>query len=157
MDLTPEDVDEILRAVDGSPMDEVVLETGRFRMTLRRTGGGWARSDEALAEPVVERLPDSEAEPEPAAPRVEAAANGNLHEVVAPLPGTFYRASEPGAPPMVEVGDHVDASTAIGLLETMKLFNAIDAGVNGTIAEICVGNGEATEKGAILARVAIDE
>jgi len=56
---------------------------------------------------------------------------------------------------MVEVGDRVDSTTVIGLLETMKLFNSIDAGVNGTIAEICVGNGEAAEQGAVLARVAV--
>jgi acetyl-CoA carboxylase biotin carboxyl carrier protein len=157
MDLTPEDVDEILAAIDGTDVDELVLETGRFRMTLRRVRGGWTRSDEALAEPVVERLPEAEADaPAPPSPEEQRTENNDLHEVLAPLPGTFYRASEPGAPPMVEVGDRVDAHTVIGLLETMKLFNSIDAGVNGTVAEICVGNGEAAHQGAVLARVAVD-
>ena len=62
-------------------------------------------------------------------------------------------AGEPGSPPFVEVGDAVEEDTVVGLLETMKLFNSVHAGVRGTVTEICVANAEAAEQGAVLARV----
>jgi acetyl-CoA carboxylase biotin carboxyl carrier protein len=154
MDLTPDDVAEILQAIDGSDVDALELETARFKLTLRRTGGGWTQATEVLTEPDVVDLPGTEAAAAaPTAGPAAGVARDGLHDVVAPLPGTFYRASEPGAPPLVEVGDQVGEDTVIGLLETMKLFNSIGAGVSGTVAEICVANGESAEQGAVLARI----
>jgi acetyl-CoA carboxylase biotin carboxyl carrier protein len=152
MDLTPEDVAEILRAIDGAEVDELRLETSRFRLELRRTGAGWVQESEVLGEPDVIHLPDSATSARPGPSPAPEPVDG-LHDVLAPLPGTFYRATEPGAPPLVEVGDEVDEDTVVGLLETMKLFNSVHAGVRGTVAEICVGNAETAEQGAVLVRV----
>jgi acetyl-CoA carboxylase biotin carboxyl carrier protein len=150
MDLTPEDVAEILLAIDGAEVEELRLETLRFRLELRRTGSGWVQESEALGEPEVVELPAVEDRPAAAAERSRV---DGLHDVLAPLPGTFYRATEPGAPPLVEVGDEVDEDTVVGLLETMKLYNSVHAGVRGKVAEICVGNAETAEQGAVLVRV----
>jgi acetyl-CoA carboxylase biotin carboxyl carrier protein len=149
MDLTPDDVADILRVIDSAQVDELRLETARFKLTLRREGAGWVQEAEALGEPDVVELATAET------PRAAAAApsTDGLHDVLAPLPGTFYRASEPGAPPLVEVGDTVEEDTVVGLLETMKLFNSVHAGVRGTLTEICVANAEAAEQGAVIARV----
>ena len=149
MDLTPDDVADILRVIDSAQVNELRLETSRFKLTLRREGDGWVQEAEALGEPELIELAAA-----PEAPRVSAApSTDGLHDVLAPLPGTFYRAGEPGAPPFVEVGDAVEEDTVVGLLETMKLFNSVHAGVRGTIAELCVGNAEAAEQGAVLARI----
>ncbi len=59
--------------------------------------------------------------------------------------GTFYRAPKPGAPPYVSVGDKVDADTEICLLEVMKLFTAVRAGVAGIVREILVRDSEVVE------------
>jgi acetyl-CoA carboxylase biotin carboxyl carrier protein len=150
MDLTPDDVADILRVIDSAQVNELRLETARFKLTLRRTDDGWVQESEALGEPDVVELPDIAAPPPAAA---AAPSTDGLHDVLAPLPGTFYRAGEPGAAPFVEVGDAVEEDTVVGLLETMKLFNSVHAGVRGTVAEICVGNAEAAEQGAVLARV----
>jgi acetyl-CoA carboxylase biotin carboxyl carrier protein len=150
MDLTPDDVADILRVIDSAQVNELRLETGRFRLTLRRTGDGWVQEDEALAEPEVVELTDLAQAPKPT---VAAPSTDGLHDVLAPLPGTFYRAGEPGSPPFVEVGEAVEEDTVVGLLETMKLFNAVHAGVRGTVTEICVANAEAADQGAVLARV----
>jgi acetyl-CoA carboxylase biotin carboxyl carrier protein len=149
MDLTPDDVADILRVIDSTQVNELRLETARFKLTLRRDGDGWVQEAEALGEPDVIVLATEDA------PRATAAApsTDGLHDVLAPLPGTFYRAGEPGAPPFVEVGDSVEEDTVVGLLETMKLFNSVHAGLRGTIAELCVANAEAAEQGAVLARV----
>ena len=50
MDLTNEDVADILALLDSLPYDEFDLQTTRFRLTLRRTPDGWTQSAQVLAE-----------------------------------------------------------------------------------------------------------
>src|SRR5580765_5195902 len=49
----------------------------------------------------------------------------------APVLGTFYRAPSPGAAPFVEIGSRVEPATVVGIIETMKLMNAVHAGAAG--------------------------
>lgn len=84
------------------------------------------------------------AQPEAAA---DDEAPGGLQAVKAPMVGTFYRAPSPGAPPFVEVGDQVEATDDVCLIEVMKLFNSIPAGVAGTVREIVAENGATVEYG----------
>ena len=63
-----------------------------------------------------------------------------LVAVSAPMTGTFYRAPSPDAPPFVEAGDTVEATQTVCIVEVMKLFNSIAAGVAGTVVEVCVEN-----------------
>ena len=166
MELTNEDVADILALLDSLPYDELDLQTPRFRLTLRRAPGGWTQSTQVLSAP--DRLA---AEDRPAADEAEVAeeADGNggdgdedgeeeegLVAVQAPLPGTFYRAPRPGAAPFVEVGSRVDPDTVVGIVETMKLMNSVTAGVDGTVAEICLGNAEFAANGATLLRIRAD-
>jgi biotin carboxyl carrier protein len=53
MDLTNEDVTDILALLDSLPYDELDLQTSRFRLTLRRTPDGWTQAVEARAEPTM--------------------------------------------------------------------------------------------------------
>lgn len=73
--------------------------------------------------------------------------------IVAPLLGRFFAQPEPGAPPFVSVGAEVTADTTVGLIEVMKTFNAVPAGVNGTIVETCVQDAQLVEYGQVLFRV----
>ncbi|MEU9889831.1 biotin/lipoyl-containing protein [Sphaerisporangium sp. NPDC051011] len=61
--------------------------------------------------------------------------------VTAPMVGTFYRAREPGAPPFVQVGDLVEAGQQIGVIEAMKLMNAVQAEHAGRVSEIVAEDG----------------
>jgi acetyl-CoA carboxylase biotin carboxyl carrier protein len=65
--------------------------------------------------------------------------------VVAPLVGTFYRAPEPGAKPLVEIGQVVEADDQVGIIEAMKIMNQIVAGRRGRVVEIAAQNGEIVE------------
>ena len=56
----------------------------------------------------------------------------------------------------MEVGSRVGADTMVGIVETMKLMNSVTAGVAGTVAEICLANGEFAEHGATLMRIRPD-
>ena len=85
----------------------------------------------------------------PSSPRAAAIPAGHL-AITAPLLGTFYVAPEPGAPPFVQVGQQVTEDTTCGLIEVMKVFNSVRAGVNGTITEVVAQNGGFVEFGQTL-------
>ncbi|HEY6313821.1 MAG TPA: biotin/lipoyl-containing protein [Streptosporangiaceae bacterium] len=171
MDLTNEDVADVLALLDSLPYDEFDLQTPRFRLTLRRTPDGWTRSEQILAEPevILEARGTQASSIEAGGTRTpagdagggagEAGGAGGAGELVAvraPLPGTFYRAPRPGAAPFVDVGSRVSADTVVGIVETMKLMNSVAAGADGTVAEICLGNAEPAAQGATLMRIRAD-
>lgn len=156
MELTSEDVRDILRLLDGLPYRELTLETASFRLSLRRTADGdWTQATEVLAGPAgaVEPAPTAGPSAEPAAETAADPAAAGLVDVRAPLLGTFYRAPRPGAPPFVTIGTEVEPDTVVCILETMKLMNSVTAGVTGTVAEILVENAQFADQGTVLMRV----
>jgi acetyl-CoA carboxylase biotin carboxyl carrier protein len=155
VNLTHDDVQEILRLLEASPFDELRLETERFRLTLRRggAGDGWTQETETRTAAEPARAPASS--PGSLAPGVSSAtplAAGTL-EIRPPIVGTFYRAPKPGAPPFVEIGSEVHEDTVVAIIETMKLMNSIPAGVRGRVVEICVADAEFVEQDRVLMRV----
>ena len=70
--------------------------------------------------------------------------------IKAPNLGTFYRSPKPGAPPFVDVGQSISAHSEICLLEVMKLFTAVQAGVAGVVRQICVNDSEMVEHDQVL-------
>ena len=64
--------------------------------------------------------------------------------------GTFYRAQTPGAPPFVEVGQRVRADDTVCLIEVMKLFNSVKAGVDGVVTQILAENAKLVEYNEVL-------
>ncbi|MBG21280.1 MAG: acetyl-CoA carboxylase biotin carboxyl carrier protein subunit [Rhizobiales bacterium] len=74
-------------------------------------------------------------------------------EIKSPLPGTFYRASSPDAAPFKSDGDAVAESDTIGLIEVMKTFQEIPAGVSGKGITFLVDNEEAVMAGQVIAEV----
>jgi len=165
--ISNEDVQDILRLLDTLPFNELTLETSRFTLRLQRAAdGGWSQETQVLSRPVA--AAPAAAGPVPAEhsaaaagpARAGAPTAGSTHaeaslaqDVRAPLPGTFYRAPQPGAPPYVEVGSQVDADTVVAIIETMKLMNPVYAGATGTVSEICLDDGQFAEQDAVLMRV----
>jgi acetyl-CoA carboxylase biotin carboxyl carrier protein len=162
VELTSEDVRDILQLLDGLPYRELTLETASFRLSLRRgADGGWTQSTEVLAEPAVSAVPAGPSTPAapvvaPSPPGAESAAVSaadGLVDVRAPLLGTFYRAPRPGAAPFVSVGSEVAPDTVVCIIETMKLMNSVTAGISGTVAEILANNAQFAGQGSVLMRV----
>ncbi len=144
--LTPEDVAEIVAILDGGAYDKLDIATARFRLRVRREGEGWTQEwDYSGGDPSTAVAVDAAAAP------VEDDGDGLA--VRAPLPGTFYRAPQPGAPPFVEVGDTVGPDTVVGIVETMKLMNPVHAGVSGTIVAVLAENSQAVDAQAVLMRI----
>jgi acetyl-CoA carboxylase biotin carboxyl carrier protein len=157
MELTPDDVDDILALLDSLPYHELDLRTSRFRLALRRTPDGWTQSVRALSAPsALDGAPPPAPLAAPPPAPAPAAGQAGLVPVLAPLPGTFYRAPRPGAAPFVEVGSRVSEDTVVAIVETMKLMNPVHAGTGGRVAEICLGNGELAAHGAVLLRIEPD-
>lgn len=111
-----------------------------------------AAASAGAAGPGVSLPKPAPAAPAPAAsPRVDAGeVDPSWVAVVAPNLGTFYRAPKPGAAPFVELGDTIAAEAEICLLEVMKLFTSVKAGVAGKLARICADDAELVEGGRIL-------
>ena len=153
MSLTYDEIAEIIKLIDSSSCDELVVETGDIKLVVRRNGasaGAAAEYVERGSAPVAV----SAAAPRKAraaAPKVAAAdaAAGQI-EVAAPMVGTFYRAPNPEARAFVDVGDVVGVGDALCLIEVMKLFTTINAEVAGRIVQIGAENGELVEYGRTL-------
>ena len=75
------------------------------------------------------------------------------HEVLSPLPGTFYRRSSPDAAPYKAEGDSVAVGDVIGLVEVMKQFSEVTAEVAGRLVRYLVENEAAVEPGQALALI----
>ncbi|WP_138759261.1 acetyl-CoA carboxylase biotin carboxyl carrier protein [Modestobacter altitudinis] len=149
MDLGPDDVRDVVAALDSSGLDELHLELADLTLTVRREGAtGWTAEQQVLRRPRVEGSGDPAVATTPDAP-LAAVAEG-LVAVHPPLLGTFYRAPKPGAPPYVDVGDQVQEETVVGVIETMKMMTPVHAGVRGTVLEIRAANGEFAEADAVL-------
>jgi len=73
-----------------------------------------------------------------------------LAVVKSPIVGTFYRASEPGAAPFVEMGSMVKKGQVLCIIEAMKLMNEIDSEHEGEIVGVYVENGQAVQYGERL-------
>lgn len=70
--------------------------------------------------------------------------------IQAPMVGTFYSASAPGAEPFVKVGDQVKKGDVVCVIEAMKLMNEVEAEEDGEIVEILVQNEDMIEYGQPL-------
>ena len=76
--------------------------------------------------------------------------NDNYTEIKSPIVGVFYSSSTPDSPPLVSVGDTVKKGDVLCVIEAMKFFNEIIAEQDGTVAEICLKNGDVVEFGQTL-------
>jgi acetyl-CoA carboxylase biotin carboxyl carrier protein len=140
--LSDEDVREILRLIDESELDELLIETDGFKLhVLRGAAGSQVAGGRSQATGLQSPIPDPQSQ----------SANGAT--IDSPMLGTFYRAEAPGATPFVEIGTKVDPDTIVCLIEVMKMMNSIPAGVAGTIVEVCADNAALVEYGQPLFRV----
>jgi len=87
------------------------------------------------------------------APRKKAPPEAGTLDIKAPLKGLFYSKPDPASPPFISVGGTVSESSTVCLIEIMKVFNAVPAGVAGVITEICAQDAEIVEAGQTLFRV----
>jgi acetyl-CoA carboxylase biotin carboxyl carrier protein len=151
-------LESLIRMIDESSLDNMEIERGGTRIRLSKSPEGPVGV--APAAPVFAPPPP----PPPAAPAPAASAPSegdapapapasNLVDVTSPMVGTFYRAPAPDAQPYVSVGKQVGNGDVLCIIEAMKLMNELECETPGSIAEICVENGEPVEYGQVLFRI----
>lgn len=156
---TIEDIQAILEQFDRSDWDELRIESHNFELHVFKTPDKRRQARSAVPSPTPQHpamapaaatsmLPpaaaaapqsDAESDAEPDADR------SGLVVVRAPTLGTFYRAPKPGAAPFVSIGAQVEPSTEVCIIEVMKLFTSVQAGVSGTVREVLVADAELVE------------
>ncbi len=152
MELTEDDVLEILKLFEQSKFEFLQLEQGERKITVSKGGYTSARVGAALAtapvpaSPAAAEPPSAVAVPTPSA----AATDEGLLPVLAPMVGKFYAAPSPSDPPFVTPGQKVEAGATVGLIEVMKVFASIKTETTGVIERILVSNGQFVEFGQTL-------
>ncbi len=112
-------------------------------------------SSASAAPPIAEFVHAPAVPVQPAASAAaKPAAEAESQYIRSPMVGTFYTSSSPDAPTFVSVGSNIRKESTVCIIEAMKVFTEIPAGVSGTIAEVMVKNGQAVEFGQPLFRLA---
>ncbi|OMP67708.1 acetyl-CoA carboxylase biotin carboxyl carrier protein [Domibacillus epiphyticus] len=153
-----QEIRELIKLVDQSGIEEFVFESAGSKLKMKKSTGTttYAAAPEA---PVAQPAPVQEA-PKPAAPAIQdapapeapksAADDSNLHKITSPMVGTFYQSPSPDADVYVKPGDKINSDSIVCIVEAMKLFNEIEAEVDGEIVEILVKDGQLVEYGQPL-------
>ena len=147
-------VKKLIELLDESGIAEIEITEGEESVRISR----YAQGAPAAAPPPMAYAAPA---PAPAAPPAAAdsaaaapkAPEEDGFEVIAPMVGTYYAAPSPGAAAFVQVGDRVQEGDTLCIIEAMKLMNELEAEVAGTVAQVCVQNGEPVEYGQVLFRI----
>ena len=138
MALSYKEVTEILKMVDASDCQEVVVEVEETRLVVRKGGDSSFVPTTLDTRPGPEETPSAAGDPGPARP----VAKSNLNDadggyyVNAPMVGTFYRRASPDEAPFVNVGTKIAAGDALCLIEVMKLYTTIEATCAGEVTAV---------------------
>jgi len=149
-------VKKLIELLDESGIAEIEIAEGEESVRISRYSQHAPAAAVAAPAPVVVAAPaavPAALAAVPAAPAAEAEEEG--FAVAAPMVGTFYAASSPGAAPYIQVGDRVNEGDTLCIIEAMKMMNQIEADMSGVIKSIRVQNGEPVEYGQTL--IVIDQ
>jgi acetyl-CoA carboxylase biotin carboxyl carrier protein len=151
------DVEALVRLFERTDWDEMRLEVADLRLVLSNNpntalkGQSVTAAHSGLGAPTAGGVT---LKPVPASGGVTTAAPfvvpDGLVVIKAPNLGTFWRAPKPGAAPYVEIGQTVDDTTEVCLIEVMKLFTPVKSGIKGKIVQSCVEDGVMVEYGTPL-------
>jgi acetyl-CoA carboxylase biotin carboxyl carrier protein len=165
--LKVQEIRELIKLVDQSSIDEFVYEIDGSKIQMKKNSAPAVISQAAPIQQAADLIPAAVqtgaiAQPVPAvqvqqAPQESAqpaennqATQANLHKITSPMVGTFYASPTPDADIYVKAGDKVSKDSIVCIVEAMKLFNEIEAEVDGEIVEVLVKNGQLVEYGQPL-------
>jgi len=147
-------VKKLIELLDESGIAEIEITEGEESVRISRYSQGVPAAPVAVAAPIAAPAAPVAAAPS-AAPTAPAEPEEDGFEVTAPMVGTFYASSSPGAAPYVQVGDRVTEGDTLCIIEAMKMMNQIEADISGVVKSIRMQNGEPVEFGQTL--IVIDQ
>ncbi len=148
-----DDIKEILGLVKEHELAEFEYERDGLRLRVKKAGQEViyaAAPSQPIAAPAPLAAAPATAATASAAQGPDAVIGTDLAMIKAPLVGTFYAASEPGARPFANVGDSVRKDQVLCIIEAMKLMNEIKADCDGEVSAVYVKNGQAVQFGERL-------
>ena len=137
-------VKKLIELLDDSGIAEIEITEGEESVRISR----YSAHAPVAAAPVVAAVAPVAAPA--AAPAPVEVVEDDGFEVTAPMVGTFYSSSSPGAAPYLQVGDRVNEGDTLCIIEAMKMMNQIEADVSGVVKSIRIQNGEPVEFGQVL-------
>ena len=150
-------VKKLIELLDESGIAEIEITEGEESVRISRYSQNAPAVVSAPMAPAAVAAPAPAAAPAAApeaaavaAPAAPAEPEETGFQVEAPMVGTFYASSSPGAAPYVQVGDRVNEGDTLCIIEAMKMMNQIEADVSGVIKSIRLQNGEPVEYGQVL-------
>lgn len=148
-----DDLKSLIELMNANGLSELEIEEDGAKIRLVKET---SRKTEVVA--VAAHMPQVVAQGHPApAQQAEAPGETDIHEITAPMVGTFYRAPSPDIDPFVDEGMKVTEDATVCIIEAMKVMNEIHAEVTGTIVEILVDNGQPVEYGQPLFKVKLED
>ena len=139
-------VEHLIGLMAKHDLTEISLTDEGQRIRLRKAGPAPVY---AAAPPVAHQPAAAQS----AAPPATVAPAKKLHEVKSVMVGAYYSRPKPDKDDYVKVGQTLKPDTTICMIEAMKIFNEIKAECSGTVAEVCVKNGDTVDFGTVLFRV----
>jgi acetyl-CoA carboxylase biotin carboxyl carrier protein len=140
------DIQKLLDFIAHSGLDEVNIETGEFKVSVKRNAAGQfvpaSFAPVAASAPVAAAPQVSVAAPATPAPKAE---DSKYLTIKSPMIGTFYRSGGPDKSSFVEIGDEVTAGKVVCIVEAMKLFNEIESEISGRVVKVLVENATPVE------------
>jgi acetyl-CoA carboxylase biotin carboxyl carrier protein len=151
MNLDFDELKQILEMVREHDLAEFELERNDLKIRIRKNAAGQMIAS-LPAQHAMPPAAAASAAPAPAAAPALTPADDELDLAVlkSPIVGTFYRQSEPGAPPFAEVGTLVKKGQVVCIIEAMKLMNEINSDVDGEVVKVYVENGQPVQYGERL-------
>ena len=147
-------VKKLIELLDESGIAEIEITEGEESVRISRYAQGAPTAAHApapmAAAPAAAPVAAPPASTPAEAPAVAVEPEDEGYLVNAPMVGSFYAASSPGAAPYVQVGDRVKEGDTLCIIEAMKMMNQIEADVSGVVKSIRVQNGEPVEYGQTL-------
>jgi acetyl-CoA carboxylase biotin carboxyl carrier protein len=142
-------VSELAKLFKRFHLDELEIETGEQRISMRRGGEpGMAM----MTQPMVAPMPMAAVNaPLGAPPSAVVEAEGDY--ITSPFVGTFYSRPRPNEPSFINVGSTIAAGQTVCIVEAMKLFNEIEAEFGCVVEEFLVADQQPVEFGTRLFKV----
>ncbi len=144
-------IHQLVRMMKRYDLTAIDLLEGEKKIRLRRRGPVAAGLIQAATQVGTAPVADPTLSAPILAPVIPAPSNDLVIE--SPMVGTFYASSSPDSPPYVSVGSNIRDDSTVCVIEAMKVFTDIPAGMAGIVSEVLVKNGQPVEFGQPLFRV----
>ncbi|WP_300359282.1 biotin/lipoyl-containing protein [Fusobacterium sp.] len=135
MDKDRDLIDELIRILSEKELSEINFEEKEFKIKIKKD----------LVEEVKEEITETEIVE-------EIKEDVNIKDIKSANIGKFYFYDKDGKA-IISIGQSIKAGQTIGYISTVGIKTPIKSKIAGTIEDILLKNGEATDYGKILIRV----